>query len=378
VGNGAKHKPGVSVAENPSVLSLRRSDFDPIGGVRLSDGTKTRRYRKDLIRVGDFYHSGLDLSFSVDLARLNGWAETFEKMRANGVRVPIPAGHTDNPEANRGYVEDIYVEGGTLYMVAELIGDDALALADRAEVSVLIEPLFTDGKGVEYRDAITHVAIVTNPVIPAQGRFIPIAASRSATVNARAFALAEQGGTKMEAMKRVAEALGVSVAEGMDEAGLVEAVLAAVAAMKTEMSADKDKYEEEIAASRRASAPVEIDADTRAVLGETAQAKLDLALSKGCILPVVRDRLWKLLGDKPVALSRTAANKAGLGEVSLLSEIAAILAENDPVKIGEQTKAQTVALSRNVPGDNGPKPLTADRTKQLVDESVARLGLKSK
>ncbi len=144
-------------------------------------GSAERRYRKELIRVGSYVKVEDGIEFEVTHRTLRHWIGEFARMKANGVRVPIPNGHHNagNADQNRGYVEALIVDGDALYMECRLIGRDAIQAAERADVSIFVPPQLVDGKGNVYVQPIEHVALCTDPVVPGLGEFVPLAASRA-------------------------------------------------------------------------------------------------------------------------------------------------------------------------------------------------------
>ncbi len=164
------------------ILSQIGDGFAPLSGTTPDHGVPTRRYHKALIRVGEYVKAAAGERFTVTPELLSHWARTFGQMKANGVEVAMPVTHerAGDPDANRGYVEDLFVEGDTLIGVCRLIGEDALLAAARSDVSIFAPATFTDGKGHQYKRPIVHVALVTDPVIPGLGAFIPLAASLAA------------------------------------------------------------------------------------------------------------------------------------------------------------------------------------------------------
>ena len=56
--------------------------------IRLSgDKATTKRFKKDLIRVGRFVKKAEGITFEVTQENLEHWVETFNEMKKNGVRV---------------------------------------------------------------------------------------------------------------------------------------------------------------------------------------------------------------------------------------------------------------------------------------------------
>lgn len=173
--------PTPDYAARRMLLSIGASSmrFAAAGDIATDDrGELRQRFRKDLIRVGRFVHPTEGWTLDVTPDRLETWLSAFQKMRANGVDVEVTADHSDRAEAIRGYMVDAFIEDDTLFGILEMRGEKGIELAEVVKnVSVEIEPDFTDGKGNSYGDTITAVAIGQKPVVPNQQPFQRIAAS---------------------------------------------------------------------------------------------------------------------------------------------------------------------------------------------------------
>ena len=93
-----------------------------------------------------------------------------------------------------------------------------------------------------------------------------------------------------------------------------------------------------------------LDGDVEDALVEAAESKLDGLVTAGKITPATKDKLAaSLIGVKGTrnafALSRTKSKT----DVSIVNTVIDALGENDPVKLGEQSGHQVVAMSRNEP-----------------------------
>ncbi len=363
----------------------------PCGSLRITaglsrdaNGQPVREYVKDLIRAGDWYKASTGQQFSLSEADLDTYVETYTRMSKSGVKVYVPAGHTNDPEKNRGYVTAMWREGATLFARIQLIGDDAVSMASRSEVSVCIVPEIVAGDGTKFSDAIEHVALVSDPVINGQGKFVPIAASRG-TVQAPVYRLAQEN--SMDALKKVAAALGIEVTDAMDEAGLTEAITAKIGAMKTEMNKAKGDVAEmgkTIAASRAKIDALEKDkglptpnVDAVEAKAETVGLKLKNLADTGKIGAKAHKAFTDLLcgsdANRPgLCLSREVASAAGLA-APLADSVIAALELNEPVATGVKTGSQS--LSRVVPGDD-KGGLTASRQQEVINAQLARAGVK--
>lgn len=164
--------------------------FVAIEAAQIVDDVAHQRFRKTIVRVGSFVKSGV--TFSITREHLEHWAKTFDLMQEQDLKVPIPLLHNpdaipemdlvkmlSNPDISRGWVESMFVEGDELVMTADLFGEDAAELALKSRVSIKAPSVWTDGTGKKWQHPITHVALVTDPVVTKLGEWMPIAASLS-------------------------------------------------------------------------------------------------------------------------------------------------------------------------------------------------------
>lgn len=184
------------IAGSTGDLALSVSDTEQV------DGVPVRRFVKDVIRVGN-YRMPNGNGIKVDAARLSHWVAETKRYMRNGNAVSIPKVHdtTGDPDLNRGWVEDLWVDGDTLRARVRMIGEDAIKAAARSYVSLFSPPKFTDGAGVKYEWPILHVALTTMPVVPGQDGFLPIAASMAGYE--RAVILAEPNDNELTAPQDV-------------------------------------------------------------------------------------------------------------------------------------------------------------------------------
>ena len=175
-------------------------------------------YRKELaypgkfVKVNDMGEQEFELSVDEDL--IDHWVRTFDDMKAEGIPVPVPVGHTTNPEARRGTVikmsKEINDRGmPALFCYVQFRSPEVAEQFKDSDVSLFMPPSFTHGQNKKFDMPIRHVALTDYPVIPRLGRFkAAIAAS-----------LIECSGEDMNdrcTWTEVAEALGVHVGEGED------------------------------------------------------------------------------------------------------------------------------------------------------------------
>jgi hypothetical protein len=155
---------------------LRTGAARAVAKERRVAGQPVRRFLKELIKAGHYVKEADGLEFDVTPTLLEHWAATFARMRANGLNVPVPSGHTHDGAANRGWVRHLFRAGDSLYGVVDLVGD-GIPMAATNDVSIYAVPEFTDGHGNRYQWPILHVALCTDPVVPGLGGFLPIAAA---------------------------------------------------------------------------------------------------------------------------------------------------------------------------------------------------------
>jgi hypothetical protein len=256
----------------------------PTSMPKLVNGVPTRRYLKEAIRVGEYQKDGE--GFNVTADDIAGWVKTFHEMTANGVKVSVPSMHTavGIPELNMGYVLDMFVEGESLMCVVELVGEKAIEAASKSDVSICFEP-FVDGKGTRYESAITHLAMVTDPLVPGMKRFISLAASigkRSNSVD----------------WKIIKEALNIEEDVTDENAidlikGVVTKLQARVAELEDKLKeSEKDEKDEKGEANKNSSkavaASMAASPSVVRLVAEGRRAKLNKLVADGKITPAVR------------------------------------------------------------------------------------------
>ena len=143
-----------------------------------------RLWRKELIPIGEFVKdsNGERIPFEVDEGTLLHWKNTFEQMKYNGIEVPMPLNHTENPELRRGTLIDLDIDGNdkgskSLYGTFKFRDEEAEKALKDADVSIYVPSKFVDGEDNTYIYPIRHVAFTDYPVIPKLGKMQPIAAS---------------------------------------------------------------------------------------------------------------------------------------------------------------------------------------------------------
>ena len=350
-------------SSSPIILATEGDRFQPLGALsEKAGGIPSRRFRKDVLHVGKLSHpqDGWDESFSV--SRLQKLADSTNRMIAAGHEPHFPEGHIRfmDPKKNHGFHKRFEVEGDKLFSDVEIIGAAGIELAAKNKVSVFIEKDYTDPSGNKYDEVITHVGLTPGPIQGNQGDFVAIAAALGSNetieVPVLQLAMMDEGNPMNELLKLIAALTGQPVTDEMS----------AMAALK---AWSETKKAEVVAASLESH---EDDEPPNPMLLKLCRENRDLKLSQlvkdARITPAVRDRLagtWAPKDVKALALSMDESSDKRFDEMVMA------LGENDPVKLGEQTRAQNVIALSNDKAD-------APRLDPDLDKRSARLTGKSK
>lgn len=323
------------MAATARILSHQSQATTPASApTRNAAGQPTRRFIKELAKAGLYQKNGEAVKLAA--ADLDAFAASFAKMREAGVKVPTPIGHTTKPDANRGWVEDMYREGDSLMGVVEAVGEDAIALAARSDVSIYAERDFTDGKGTKYAQAITHVAYTTAPVIPGMAEFVALSAD--GPIQVPVFTLAQE--TTMDWTK-IALAMGCN---DLTDANAAEKIPAFIAAQKAEIT--------KATALSRDAKPTPAHPQVVALSAKNRKGELRRLLESGKVTKAVADKLdATFIGKDNGAIALDMAD-GGQGD-AVFDQVVAAFAENNPVELGEKIK-RGVGLSRTVPDETTP------------------------
>lgn len=218
----------INEAYSIAASDAKTAPFEPVEG----DSTL---YRKELVYPGQFIKRSADdgsvaFNLFVDDMALDHWVKEFERMKANGVEVPLNLGHVaDNPEMRRGTVEALKKEpnpergGNALYMYARFRDPEAAKMAATSGVSLYAEPSMIDGKDNKYTCPITHVALTDHPVIPGLSGWQAIAAS---LVPADQTPVVQEE-PAMTPMQALAQEMGVEFPEGSSDDAIKALILQA-------------------------------------------------------------------------------------------------------------------------------------------------------
>jgi hypothetical protein len=331
--------------------------MEPDGDLPLEvAGQPAAYFWKEMIHAGKYVHPTRRFSLNVDDYRLRRWADAGTNMLEAGVAVPINCDHSDRAQDVVGYVKRFKLEGDQLLGLCQFIGPDAALTAARNQVSVGIDPDFTDGEARNWGEAIVHLALTPVPVVPDQGEFMEASDDQTLVLDEDEAETAAIGSTPQQ-LARLRELL--PNAADLNAENCLARVLEYLESVEQEAEAElaaarnsADSVESRELLEFSARVPSPLSGEAEAALVEAATIKLDAAVASGGLSPAARDRLIETLvrsGDGRAniyALSR-AANPSG--DRALALAVADILLENQPIALGERTGLQ--AFSRPIPGE---------------------------
>lgn len=131
------------------------------------------RFRKEILRVGEWVHPEEKWSLAVDGPMLAEIATQSNRYLSDGHRVPVPARHSRDPRDNMGFVTGFEVDEQHLYAIIEPGRKYAESLGDTIrDVSAALLSGYTDSEGRHYSHVIEHVACTSYPVIAGQSEFV--------------------------------------------------------------------------------------------------------------------------------------------------------------------------------------------------------------
>lgn len=331
-------------------IRYTESAFEPISALVLADDISSRKYKKEIVAIGEYVNDKRPIS--ITSSALDNWVAQFAVMKKNGVKVPIVSTHEGDgdPDKNRGWMLDLFRERDSLFMVCELIGEDAILAASRSDVSLRSDPNYRDGKGNAYTHVITHVALCTHPVIPGLSDFIPLAAS---------LRLKE----KDMDIKRIGEAISLELVAATAEQQLIDHCLE-LSKTTNDAKEKSDALTKQVDQLKAASQkPEPLSGITLELAMDNRKLKLDSLLGTK-ISPAVHKQLMSIFATKET-LELALAPQG----YDVFAGVMAALAENDIVKLKEQTGAQLLDLEKK-DGDGKnefAEALVADAEQQAKD-----------
>jgi hypothetical protein len=388
---------------------------------------------KDTARVGKFKHPVHKWVLPVSRERMDGWTANFAKMKANGTKVAVYADHKPGANNLLGYVEDAFSGGDPdafarwpclyalpkdaqpwdpdrLYTIQKFTDPACAAVAQRVnQVSALVDEDFKDGE-TSYGDAIRHVAVTPEPVIGDQEEYQLLAASlqeawhETGAVCVYTLDRSDSSGDQSkepstmaqlsdEQIVKIAKLLKEHAQEEIDAKNPGEGLCRGLAkicednaAMKgrltgatkaadriTALEAENAQVKTDLAAAnQKALSSITVDPDVLDQLVEGTQFQLSTLVEQARITPAVKDKLEAILvGPEKARNAYALSRNVSKTEKSIASSIIAALKENDPVVLGEKSRAQLKELSRETPGEDGVKP---EEQKAVTEEMIDMVG----
>lgn len=124
-------------------------------------------FRKQAIYAGA--HAYGDGEFEVDESLIDHWVETGKKMLSEGIKIPLPKAHTEDAEANRGWITGFEKRKDkqgrlSLYLKGKARDEETKKTLKANDISIY-SPAEAKIAGKVWRRPILHAAITSYPVI---------------------------------------------------------------------------------------------------------------------------------------------------------------------------------------------------------------------
>lgn len=347
--------------------------FAMASGTTIGDGgIPVQRFQKVILRVGQYEHPRDKWKLNVDREKLQKYADTFSRMRANGVDVHAVKDHGQGAADHLGFLTDMFVRGDDLIAVHEFRGHEAIALAQRLpRTSVMIDPDFKDGRGVRYGEAIIHNSISQQPVVPGMhDEFTPPGGKIAASL--LTFSGSPEPGEKpMSKLKEMAKALGLKDDASEDDVltAISQAKKSDTPAPKSEEGDDKDakaKAASAASATPAAKDPATMDPNIVELLATSTETLAASLVEKGCITPAVREKLDAILVGPAGNRNAKALSITAGGSKPLATAVYEALRDNKPVQTGEKTGPQSFSAADSKKG--GTKDADDNLAASMISE----------
>lgn len=149
------------------------------------------KFTKNILQVGTYHSPDGEVTVTPD--RLKHWAESFKRMKAANIGIPVGWDHDDDPansipvqfstkrgkrrpaNGTAGYLDDFTVskdgQSATIALDIPRAEDAEKVRHNLAYVSPVIYEQWVDGKKTSHEDCITHVDLVQHPVDNSQSKF---------------------------------------------------------------------------------------------------------------------------------------------------------------------------------------------------------------
>ncbi len=381
---GQTHDQCVLIFDNARLDASTKAD-EPEGGFVLSRNTDgmvkldkvkgVPRFRKDILHKGVYTHPVHGWKLDITDERLNRMIAAFDAMKAKGVDVELVTDHSSKAEAIHGYVDAMRRANGSIeadIRVTSETGPDLVTTVKN--VSVGIERDYSDGKGNSFGEAISHIAIVQQPVVPGQQPFVPL--SRSGTeVETPVLMLQNTGEGNTMDLEQIRELLGAGDDLTAENAfDRIKEHMGRLEAEKKEAQTELVKAQGDLQTAKAASLknvkPVDVDPDTLEDLAETAEDRLAELVKNGNVTPAVSQDLSTLLiGNEGSRNAICLSRKANGGSEPLARKVIKILDKNNPVDLAEQTGMQVIEMGAMYREDDAE----TKAAKTQVDKNMTHL-----
>lgn len=336
---------------------------------------------KDVIAVGNYINPANGQTTYVTPERIDNWVQQTNAMLADGVEIPVVLDHKENADAARGQIVKSYRKGDRLHMVAQIQGEDWAKQAMVNKVSPKIHSNFFGGNGKHYGDTITHLGLTPTPVVPGQGNFVTLSASRGAETEAPVYFFAAP--TRSPAMplsqEQQTKIRELGAGEEITETNVVDFLLTKVnltassntqtLSRATTAETERDELKRKLTAkesevqelSRKQTqetvSPLSLSLMVRAIRTEKEKA-----ISSGGLCPAIADELeLALCGPKETPnvtlLSRTAPGSADPYAMHIFT----LLSRNTPTP-----KGGTVTATQIIPKQEERTPMSDARRAELM------------
>jgi hypothetical protein len=289
---------------------------------------------------------------------------------AGGNEPFLPEKHKSAYDArdNRGFVKDAKLDGDWVWLLEQLIGEDAKKYKARNKSSIELSFAKVDGNGKQYKNVITHNALCPDPVVPGAGGYVAMSDSAGGPGDLVAvfqFDEAAERSTEVKLTKkqreRFAALLGKKPEEIPEEAD--EKFFDATLDRAEELA----KRPEKAAASE--SEPTLTAREQTLVARSLAGKKVGL-VQRGISKAVV-DKLEKVFVDggklTEIAMSETAPG------VTVGETVFEILEENVPVKLGSSFGHQSSPARASVSASEGGDEEKEEQAK--ITQALSSIGV---
>jgi hypothetical protein len=303
--------------KDKSILSLGFAFEIPPDELAFADGNAwlmaddgSKLYRKHILKLGHFVKKTDGLRFSIGEREFDHFEKTFAKMQENGVKVPLPLGHTDDDHKNRGWVVGIERNQDDPRYLDAIVECDHPELIKENDVSVFVPPEFTDGEGNTYVRPIRHLALTPYPVIPGLGNFQAISASFESPLELAGADEFDGTGDDRGYAELLAEA--EELGKSADDSDTVNDHREAAYAYLRAAEAAESKGDVEGAATCRAEASKHADEAGIALSHDEPEDQLLARLSEKLGKPVTEEDVLKALkcSDEPAAEKKRPSKKS--------------------------------------------------------------------